>query len=543
VLGEVTLRESQSRLDRLGDTLTVALLAAAGQASSTAGVRTGGVGGRSLPALKAYLRAEQEFRRAQWDSARSSLEETLRIDSAFPLALRRLSEVYGWIGYAGDSTGAELAMRAGGLNHGLGPRDSLLVLTDSLMGSVVHPGSADQIALRNRVIAVAAEGVRRNPEDPETWMEYGETLYHMGNSSENTEAGSVRAFLRSIALDPDYAPAYYHVVLSGPRVFSPDSVRLYAERMLALRPDEETAAILRVRLGLLRPGGAVAESLRVIIQREPERVLLQVGLSYLGYPDTLETGLIVMRGYLAKKGGGFPRAVLSESELVYGHLRKSAELLEGQTLTPYTEPLVSWGGAEHALLHSEVPANFRSAYERSLNGPFRPDRLPAAASMVLPWAEAGDTAHLRRYERIIDSLGRVAGASAEMRRELPEVQAFVSLARRDSSAALAAFLALPDSLYRGPIVRFTRANLLVAAGRDAEAAKQLEHPFVIGFPLALDVFRMMQRGRVAERQGRREVAAESYQWVADMWHHADPELQPVVDEARAGLERLTAERH
>ena len=161
VLGEVTLRESQSRLDRLGDTLTVALLAAAGQASSTAGVRTGGVGGRSLPALKAYLRAEQEFRRAQWDSARSSLEETLRIDSAFPLALRRLSEVYGWIGYAGDSTGVELALRAGRLNHGLGPRDSLLVLTDSLMGGVNHSGSADPTALQRRLLAVAADAVRR----------------------------------------------------------------------------------------------------------------------------------------------------------------------------------------------------------------------------------------------------------------------------------------------------------------------------------------------------------------------------------------------
>ena len=86
VLGEVTLRESQTRLDRLGDSLTVALLRAAGQASSAAAVRTGGVGGRSLPALKAYLRAEQEFRRAQWDSARSSLEETL--GSTAPSRLR-----------------------------------------------------------------------------------------------------------------------------------------------------------------------------------------------------------------------------------------------------------------------------------------------------------------------------------------------------------------------------------------------------------------------------------------------------------------------
>jgi hypothetical protein len=390
---------------------------------------------------------------------------------------------------------------------------------------------------------VAAEAVRRYPDDPETWMEYGETRSHMGNSVENSEAEAVRAFQRSIAIDPDYAPAYYHVVLSGLRVLSPDSVRLYAERMLALRPDEENVAILRVRLGLLRPGGADADSVRAIIQRESERVLLQVGVAYLGYPDTLETGLPFMRAFFARNGQRFPRAILSESERLYGHLRKSAELLNAQTLTPYAEFAVSWSGAEHALLHSEVPTNFRSAYERSLSGPFRPDSLPVARFMMLPWAETGDTAHLRRYERIVDSLGRLPGASAMMRRELPVVQAFVSLARRDSSTALAQFLALPDTLYDESVVRFTRANLLVAAGRDAEAAKQLENPFVIGFPVALDVLRMMQRGRVAERLGRREVAVESYQWVADMWHHADPELQPVVDEARAALERLTAERH
>jgi hypothetical protein len=541
VLGEVTLRESQSRLDRLGDSLTVALLRAAGQASSAVGVRTGGVGGRSLPALKAYLRSEQEFRRAQWDSARSSLEETLRIDSAFPLALRRLSEVYGWIGYAGDSTGADLGLRAGELNHGLGPRDSLLVLTDSLMGGYVHPGTADPVALQRRVLAVAAEAVRRYPDDPETWMAYGETRSHMGNSAENTESESVRAFLRSIALDPDYAPAYYHVVLGGLRTFGPDSVRLYAERMLALRPDDHTTAILRAMLGLLRPGGTAPDSVRALVQREPDKVLLQLALPYLGFPDTLETGLILLRGYFGKNSTNFTRAVLSASERQHGHLQRSRELLDGMTLPTYARGL-SWSGAEHAVLHSEVPAIFRSAYERSLSGPFRPDSLPLSNAMLPVWAEIGDTARLHRYERIADSLGRVPGASAAVRRELPQARAFLSLARRDSSAALAQFLALPDSLYDDGFLRLTRANLLVAAGRDAEAAKQLEHPFAIGFSLGIDVLRMMQRGRVAERLGRRDVAVESYQWVADVWHHADPELQPYVAEARGALERLTAER-
>ena len=52
---------------------------------------------------------------------------------------------------------------------------------------------------------------------------------------------------------------------------------------------------------------------------------------------------------------------------------------------------------------------------------------------------------------------------------------------------------------------------------------------------------MMLRGRVAERLSRRSVALASYQWVASTWRHADPELQPYVAEARAGIARLTAE--
>jgi hypothetical protein len=38
------------------------------------------------------------------------------------------------------------------------------------------------------------------------------------------------------------------------------------------------------------------------------------------------------------------------------------------------------------------------------------------------------------------------------------------------------------------------------------------------------------------------VALESYKRVVDTWRTADPNLQPYVAEARAGLDRLTSER-
>ena len=61
------------------------------------------------------------------------------------------------------------------------------------------------------------------------------------------------------------------------------------------------------------------------------------------------------------------------------------------------------------------------------------------------------------------------------------------------------------------------------------------------FPDALEPVWVLERGRVNERLGNRELAVDAYQFVADVWRHADPELQGYVDEAKAGLARLTAE--
>ena len=46
--------------------------------------------------------------------------------------------------------------------------------------------------------------------------------------------------------------------------------------------------------------------------------------------------------------------------------------------------------------------------------------------------------------------------------------------------------------------------------------------------------------RRAWASGRRRLT--SYQFVVDVWRHADPELEPYVREARAGWERLAAEK-
>lgn len=49
---------------------------------------------------------------------------------------------------------------------------------------------------------------------------------------------------------------------------------------------------------------------------------------------------------------------------------------------------------------------------------------------------------------------------------------------------------------------------------------------------------MLERARIAERLGDRATASRQYQFVADAWRNADPELQPHVIEAKSALSRL-----
>ena len=84
------------------------------------------------------------------------------------------------------------------------------------------------------------------------------------------------------------------------------------------------------------------------------------------------------------------------------------------------------------------------------------------------------------------------------------------------------------------------AQLLDGEGRFAAADIQLAraHPAILDLA---DGYWYLERGRVGERVERVAEAVRDYRYVAALWRHADPELQPYVQEARAALARLGAE--
>ena len=122
--------------------------------------------------------------------------------------------------------------------------------------------------------------------------------------------------------------------------------------------------------------------------------------------------------------------------------------------------------------------------------------------------------------------------------------AYLALARRDTTGAITRFNWLIDSACAG--CSWTRlftdiysaALLLEARGRGTEAQRWLEYDVIhVPYPV-YDVAMDLVLGRITERSGQHQKAVDAYRRVAVMWANADPELQPMVAEARAALQRL-----
>ncbi len=119
--------------------------------------------------------------------------------------------------------------------------------------------------------------------------------------------------------------------------------------------------------------------------------------------------------------------------------------------------------------------------------------------------------------------------------------AYLTLLRGDTAAAIRRLEALPDSLC--PFCYFDRLTLaqLLSARHEDERAAQLMDGWLAELLTPSEVLWTLERARVAERRGDRATAARDYQYVVDVWRHADPQLQPYVAEAREGLVRVAGE--
>jgi serine/threonine-protein kinase len=569
VLGEVTVGGPENRVGELVDSLGIGLLRILSRARPVAAVRRSTIGSAPLPALKAFLRGEQFYRQAQFDSAIAAYAEAIDRDSTLAFAYYRMGEVLGW----SPATAAAYApydtylAQAHVHNRGLGERDSLIIAADSAW---LHAGSAYDSGiprpdLFQLTFSRLDQLVRTYPRDPEAWFELGERLTHTPSGLGRDLPGALNAFDRSIALDSSFVPPWEHVLELVILLRGLEEARRYAAvfSVMPARTSGTLTAKLASRL-LLDSTGVQDTDLASALASAPPVALVRLGHEYfLNIPDSAETAVTVLRQLDARiipreeSHEWFADSLMRHQLLAFalverGHLREAAEVNRRLLAEPgasswswFRDPFFSL-----ATLGTIPAARVDSVYGTALRPGASLALTNTRALLGLPWwAARRDTAAIQLFGlRMREAELRATIPSQRARASYLETssQAYLALSRADSAAAGRHFDALPACPWTADAALckedvLTRASLLAARGMLRPAAAILDTLLASSGGVVV-IFARLQRAEVAELLRDSETARRNYQFVLDAWRRADPELTPYVDRARSGLNRVTAEQ-
>jgi eukaryotic-like serine/threonine-protein kinase len=566
--GEVEVSGQSARIGELADSLGIRILQALGQSRAIGSVRQVSMGSRSLPALKAFLQGEQFYRRGLWDSALARYDQAIDADSTFALPLSRMSRVLSWHPPTAGAylPGEEYTKRSTLYNHGLSPRESLLIVADSFFFAAADATDpAAFVGFQFRWVGAVEEAVRRYPGDPEAWYVLGEIRMHAPFPIGTPPATTFDAFSKTIALDSGFAPAYEHMADLAIRLGRPELGRRFAAAYVSLYPDPGTTSHMGLAILVLDPTQSGAVDTARLVDGASVGDIWRAAMDILAFTtDSAETRVRLLRKLRDphRKSAGGDAGWVSDSvmwpqylagALAYrGHLREAYHTDRRLLLDPAasTWSLLYDPFLDLALLGVIPDSIAGPVFARALQptAPWESRSTPHHLQGIAWWLAHRDTASLTRF---------AARAAEESRRSNPPPvtlrarllgatsTAYAALARGDSSGALAHLEAIPDTLCLGGSIdcfhlNLTLARLLSARGDDRRAGTLLERWRWSAGPNASPWFVLatLERGRVAERLGEREKANESYRFVTEVWRRADPELQPYVTEAREALGRL-----
>ena len=538
-IGELEVRGDLAHMDRLSDSVAVGILRQLGRTRPVGVVRHTGLGARSLPALKVFLQAEQHFRRGSYDSARVYAEQAVTADPLFALAYRRLGRAFIWQTITGDSLAGAHLLRAGALNRGLAPRDSLLVLADSLSEAIGYRLESSPV-LAARLFATLEEAIRRYPDDPEAWFDLGEARYHFGDWLVRQVGwqAKLEAFERSIALDSLFAPAYYHPVALSYDLGDSVGARRFAETAIRLNPRSKQTKAFQAIHRLIALGDSVAQE--QVLDTLSDDILREVYTILERWSDPAGLPLRVVR-HAARAAHTQTVRLEARSRLAHnlsfrGYLREALSLADANQFFIFSDAALLAAMPEH-----QAKATFSSWLR---------ERPVLWSVEALPWwSTRGDSTAIIRFLEKLESAAHTKDGSEDSvssNRLLSLAQTHLGLARRDTAAGLKAYMPLIQTSCpwwcQGS--QLVAARLLASRGELQTAAAILNVPPTLEgdlLPRLSDVFWLLERGRVAERVGDHTRAIEAYRYVTAVWRNADPELQPFVAEARQALGRLTAE--
>jgi serine/threonine-protein kinase len=158
---------------------------------------------QSLEAYRAYLTGVDRLNRWDLAGAERDLSRALEIDTTFGLAYYKLALTRGWLVGTNDSVADRAIVRATAHSSGLPEHDRTVI---NAYRAFISGEFAEARGLYQHLLA-------RDAADADAWYGLGEAWFHDTTGSDLAPAftQAIRAFRRTLALDPDYALAYDHV--------------------------------------------------------------------------------------------------------------------------------------------------------------------------------------------------------------------------------------------------------------------------------------------------------------------------------------------
>jgi tetratricopeptide (TPR) repeat protein len=546
--GQTLVDGPSTQLFQLVDGLTAQLIARQSGSPAAALSRLAALTTDSLAALKTYLEAERHFRAWRTDSAVQALERAIRIDSTFALAHYRMATEVRWT--RGRTHAVEAVDRALRHGHRLSDRDRRLI---EAFSALLHGRTPEAERLYREIVT-------RHPDDLEATLQLGELISDWGGVLGHSWLDAREWFERARSLDPGRLSAIDNLSKIAARERRLEELDSLTDRLLqvSLPPSSwfyhgqravasgDTAETARFMATLRKAGDKIAQPFGGYVVFTTGDLAVGRRIWRLFTEPSRSRGLRVLA-----------HLTLAKMELMTGRWGAakveidSAMALDSATALEHRALLSLWPLQQ--VSRSELLA-LRNALQRwkAAPGPSNESSVTAMHAPAHPYLRLYLlgllNVRLDEYAPALDyaaELERRAGKSiapAFVRRLGRAVRVEVARARGRAEQALAtldsAGFWAPEDLngtadspfYDHEYERFTRAELLDSLGRQGEAlqayqsiADQLFHA---GAPAHL------RMARIYERQGERQKAAAHYARFAELWKDCDPELRPLVEEAR-----------
>jgi serine/threonine-protein kinase len=157
----------------------------------------------SLEAFRSYLRGVERLNRWDLVNAERDLGRAIALDTTFGLAYYKLALTRGWIAGTEDSVSDRLMLRATTYSANLPAHERTVI-------NAYRAFIGDQY---EEARSLYTQLITRDRGDADAWYGLGEAWFHdtAGHNEAPVWTQALRAFKRTLALDPNYALAYDHV--------------------------------------------------------------------------------------------------------------------------------------------------------------------------------------------------------------------------------------------------------------------------------------------------------------------------------------------